>query len=103
MSWLDDNTLSVLAEYEFNGREIKNVVRMAYALAVDEGKALGFERALGLEHLQKAAKAVKLFELEMAQEQSEVDVGNGGSKDVLEGDWGSAGDRPNKRRRMNDD
>jgi AAA+ superfamily predicted ATPase len=38
--WCDDHILDELADREINGRQIKNAVRTAYALAVSEGGEL---------------------------------------------------------------
>lgn len=59
--WLDDSVLTDLASYQFNGRMIKNAVRMAHALAIDE------EIELGPSHLKKAVEAMNMFEQDMAQ------------------------------------
>lgn len=42
-SWLNDVTISKLASYPLNGRQIRNCMQIACALANGAGKALSFE------------------------------------------------------------
>jgi hypothetical protein len=42
-SWLDTASLQKLASEELNGREIKNVVKMALGLAKSDGRNLGMK------------------------------------------------------------
>jgi AAA+ superfamily predicted ATPase len=44
--WCDDAFLGLLAERELNGRQIKNAVRTAHALAVSKQQSLGKENLL---------------------------------------------------------
>ncbi|KAI9805317.1 MAG: hypothetical protein M1833_005770 [Piccolia ochrophora] len=52
--WLDGESLDTLAAEDLNGRQIKNAVRTAYALAHDQGKALSM---IQLETVLEVARA----------------------------------------------
>ena len=82
-SWLDDTGLDELASEDLNGRQIKNVVRTAQALAVDAGDPLNRS------HLDISLNATKLFEKDIAEvAQRQIDQ--------------SAEDRPRKRPRFDE-
>src|ERR1700761_6372453 len=59
--WLDDTILDKLAAQEINGRQIKNIVRTAYALAAST------EVELSPKHLAMGIKAIKAFEAEFEE------------------------------------
>jgi hypothetical protein len=51
--WLDAKFLKTISEEEVNGREIKNIVRVAHALAVDDKRSMKSRDILqGLQHLK---------------------------------------------------
>jgi len=54
-----------LAAEELNGRQIKNIVRTAHALAVSSNTQLGHH------HINKALNAMKMFEADFAEEAAE--------------------------------
>lgn len=55
LEWLDSDSLERLANEDLNGRQIKNIARTAYALAVSENTALNFT------HIEIALSAVQAF------------------------------------------
>ncbi|KAL8837625.1 MAG: hypothetical protein Q9176_005542 [Flavoplaca citrina] len=55
LEWLDPESLERLANEDLNGRQIKNIARTAYALAVSEHTALNFT------HVEIALSAVQAF------------------------------------------
>ena len=57
--WLDDGFLRKIAEYEMNGRQIKNAVRVAHALAIDK------QRDMIPEDVFSVVRAIKSFEEEI--------------------------------------
>lgn len=59
--WLDLESLRRLAAEELNGRQIKNIIRMAQALAVSENKSLG------LAHIEMGVRAIGAFEMDYAE------------------------------------
>jgi hypothetical protein len=56
-----------MSEYEFDGRMIKNAVRMAHAVATDEGVDLN------VSHMRKAIRSLQDFkqDMELADEEEE--------------------------------
>lgn len=51
--WLSSTTLDKLGKYEINRRQIRNIVRIGFALAMGLGVELSFQHiAVGLNHLQ---------------------------------------------------
>lgn len=50
-----DQQLEVLARHELNGRQIKNLVRSAQALALHEGGAMG------MEHVKRVVEVAETF------------------------------------------
>ncbi|KAH6860522.1 P-loop containing nucleoside triphosphate hydrolase protein [Alternaria alternata] len=64
---LHENTLKEMSEYEFDGRMIKNAVRMAHAVATDEGVDLN------VSHMRKAIRSLQDFkqDMELADEEEE--------------------------------
>ena len=91
VNWLNNTVLGDLASHKFNGRVIKNAVRMAHALAVDE------DTALGLSHLRSAVEAMALFEKDLLEENDMKE--NMEAFPGAEDEFGSRTTRPNKRRR----
>lgn len=70
--WLDAKFLKKISEEEVNGREIKNIVRVAHALAVDDKRSMTAKDIFqGLRHLKnferdfsKAAGKRKIIDAE---------------------------------------
>ena len=91
VNWLNNTVLGDLASHKFNGRVIKNAVRMAHALAVDE------DTALGLSHLKSAVEAMALFENDLLEENDMEE--NMEAFPGAEDEFESRTTRPNKRRR----
>jgi hypothetical protein len=60
--WLDDEVLDRLAAVDINGRQIKNTVRTAQALAISEGCPLGEK------HIDMSLTAMRIFETDFAEE-----------------------------------
>lgn len=56
-SLIEGGDLKLLDDDGLNGRQIKNIVRTAHALAISKGEA-----TLGLDYLRKALKTVKVFD-----------------------------------------
>ena len=61
LDWVDDECLERLALEELNGRQIKNIVRTAYSLA------LSAEKDLELAHIEMAMRNVRAFETDFAE------------------------------------
>lgn len=55
LEWMNMGSLKRLASKELNGRQIKNVVRTAHALAVSESEAMKFA------HIDMALRAMEAF------------------------------------------
>lgn len=62
---MDAKCLDTLAAEELNGRQIKNTVRTAHALAVSAGTELN------VKHIRTALKAMKAFDIDLAEEGEE--------------------------------
>jgi len=62
LSWLTSNCLESLAAEELNGRQIKNIVRTAQALAVCSNNRLM------MRHIRTALDAMKMFEADFAED-----------------------------------
>ena len=62
LDWVDDECLHRLALEELNGRQIKNIVRTAYSLA------LSAEKELELAHIEMALRNVRAFETDFAED-----------------------------------
>lgn len=60
LDWLNTKSLDGLANEDLNGRQIKNIVRTAYALAASQN------RDMALAHIDMALKAMKAFETDFA-------------------------------------
>lgn len=60
--WLDSTHLDKLAGYELNGRQIKNIVRAGFALA------LSASTELSLKHIAMGLKALKSFDSDFADD-----------------------------------
>jgi SpoVK/Ycf46/Vps4 family AAA+-type ATPase len=71
--WMDDSFLDSLAAENLNGRQIKNVVRMANALAIAEGGDLRPK------NIRMSLKSIKDFEEDFAAEDTTETAGHGGS------------------------
>ncbi|KAF4625883.1 hypothetical protein G7Y89_g12278 [Cudoniella acicularis] len=64
--WWDDAFLNSVAEETLNGRQIKNIVRTAYALAIAEGSELRPQ------DIYTSLKSIKDFEGDFANDLTEV-------------------------------
>ena len=95
LAWVDDEVLDVLSAHVLNGREIKNVVRMAYALAIDRGEALSMPL------LTQAVEAMALFGKEMDQEREDANE-HSKTMDLTTGGATVTGSPSRKRRRIED-
>lgn len=62
---MDNACLDQLSIAELNGRQIKNIVRTAQALALSDGDAVG------LRHIDMALTAMKMFESDFDQDIAE--------------------------------
>jgi endo-1,4-beta-D-glucanase Y len=64
---LNDAVLEEISEYEFDGRMIKNAVRMAHAVATDESVDLN------VSHMRKAIRSLQDFkkDMELADKEEE--------------------------------
>ena len=62
VGWLDDECLERLAAQNLNGRQIKNTVRTAQALASSDGCELD------IKHIDQSLTAMSLFELGFAED-----------------------------------
>jgi hypothetical protein len=60
--WVDSALLDKLAGYELNGRQIKNIVRTGFALALSIGTELS------LKHIVMGLKALKSFDSDFAED-----------------------------------
>jgi predicted ATP-dependent protease len=83
---LDRACLDSLAAEELNGRQIKNIVRTAHALAVSSNNQLGHC------HINKALNAMKIFEADFAEDAAE--------RAMESEDLKASGDHRAKRRRL---
>jgi len=72
LDWLNKTCLDGLATEELNGRQIKNAVRTAHALAVSS------KTPLSPRHLNMALSAMKMFETDFAEDVA-VNAGIAGS------------------------
>jgi SpoVK/Ycf46/Vps4 family AAA+-type ATPase len=83
----DEAFLIRLADLELNGRQIRNTVRTAYALALSANKPLGAE------HIETTLKAMNTFDQD-SKDIARPSVSSG------EEDWATSSRRPQKRRRV---
>lgn len=90
VNWLNNTVLGDLASHKFNGRVIKNAVRMAHALAVNE------DATLDLSHLRSAVEAMTLFEKDLLENDMEENME---AFPAAEDEFEPRTTRPNKRRR----
>ncbi|KAF2193260.1 P-loop containing nucleoside triphosphate hydrolase protein [Zopfia rhizophila CBS 207.26] len=60
--WIDDSVLAKLESQDLNGRQIKNIVRTAYAVAWSTGSELA------LKHITMGLKAIRTFEADLTEE-----------------------------------
>jgi AAA+ superfamily predicted ATPase len=65
--WMDDEALQRFAAMELNGRQIKNAVRTAHALAASE------QKPLSCEFVEKTAAAIRQFDLDIFDEKARVE------------------------------
>ena len=65
LEWMDDDYLENLAAEEWNGRQIKNTVRTAHALAVSAG------RALNPQDIKTALEFMRRFDAELIDDGNE--------------------------------
>jgi hypothetical protein len=68
---MNDECLHRLALEELNGRQIKNIVRTAYSLA------LSAEKELELAHIEMALRNVRAFETDFAEDHEGLVVESG--------------------------
>lgn len=85
--WLSDEFLAGIAATEINGREIKNAVRVAHALAAHA------ERDLAADDVQTVVRVMKAFDVDMQTQMAKRSAGPS-EDDGLEG-------TSNKRKRTN--
>ena len=64
-SWMTEQFLDRLAAEELNGRQIKNIVRTAFSIAIGTGSEMTTK------HIAMGLKAIKTFEADMAEGQLE--------------------------------
>ncbi|KAF8244243.1 P-loop containing nucleoside triphosphate hydrolase protein [Wilcoxina mikolae CBS 423.85] len=83
--WMNRESLNELASENLNGRQIKNIVRTAHALAVSQNSEMN------LDHIDMAMRALKTFEKDFAEDMVERRAEEGSSV---------TGERPSKRQRM---
>jgi SpoVK/Ycf46/Vps4 family AAA+-type ATPase len=83
--WIRDGSIDTIATHELNGRQIKNVVRTAHALAVGEGLDLN------LVHINMALKAMEKFETDFTEDKA---------KHLTELDTTQTEERTSKKRRL---
>ena len=78
LDWVNMGSLERLANKELNGRQIKNTVRTAHALAVSQNESIKFA------HINLALRAMEAFELDFAEDtakrKAKEDVCTGSSK-----------------------
>jgi len=84
-AWMNPESLNELASENLNGRQIKNIVRTAHALAV------GQNSDMRLDHINMAMRAMKTFEKDIAEGMEERRPEEGSS---------ATGERASKRKRM---
>jgi len=86
-----DGSLDQLAREEVNGRQIKNIVRTAFALAISD------QTTIQLEHITTALEAMKAFE-----ESFDVAQGKNSSENDLEQGGGQRADDVNSNEEIGD-
>ncbi|OCL02005.1 P-loop containing nucleoside triphosphate hydrolase protein [Glonium stellatum] len=78
LEWVNMGSLERLANKELNGRQIKNIVRTAHALAVSQSESMKFS------HVNMALRAMEAFETDFAEDTAkrkiQEDVPSGTSK-----------------------
>lgn len=75
---LDDAILEEISKYEFDGRMIKNAVRMAHAVATDESVDLN------VSHMRKAIRSLQEFKQDMEVADKEEEEALEGSSARIE-------------------
>ena len=90
---MDEPLLDELAGLLFNGRMIKNAVRMAYALSLDE------KTKLNASHFRRSVDAITLFEDQMNEAEQEAEKGMDDSYEMGERSV-PVDAAPRKRRRI---
>ena len=88
LEWLDDDCLDHLASEELNGRQIKNAVRTAQALALSD------DCELKVEHIDQSLTAMNMFEADFAEN------GFAGAEGGLRGEEPSGAEPSLKRQRI---
>jgi len=83
--WRDSALLDKLADYELNGRQIKNIVRTGFALALSAGTKLSPK------HIAMGLKALKSFDSDFTE-----DAGRNGN----DNDQHTTEDQRSKRPRL---
>jgi hypothetical protein len=68
--WMDSTLLDKLADYELNGRQIKNIVRTGFALALSAGVKLSPK------HIAMGLKALKSFDSDFTEDAGRSDNDN---------------------------
>jgi hypothetical protein len=63
-AWMNDEALARIAAIELNGRQIKNAVRTAHALATSE------QKTLTCEHVEKTAATIRQFDQDIFNERA---------------------------------
>jgi len=71
IEWMDDHFLDTISAKDFNGRQIKNIVRTAHALAVSANEAIGPK------HIENAIQVLEDFEKDF-EEDAAADAGMSG-------------------------
>jgi len=87
LQWMDDCFLNTISAKELNGRQIKNVVRTAHAMAVSSNEAISTK------HIESAIKILEDFERDFEEDTAADAAWMGGHV---------CGREP-KRRRLNQD
>jgi hypothetical protein len=87
-AWMNEEALAHLADIKLNGRQIKNAVRTAHALATSEGIALTCE------HVERTAATIRQFDEDIASERALLHIDQ---RTQMLGE-----ERGSKRRRLGD-
>jgi AAA+ superfamily predicted ATPase len=87
IQWMDDSFLDTLSAKDLNGRQIKNIVRTAHAMAVSSNEAIGAK------HIESAMEILEEFERDF-EEDAAADADRMGGHGMLDSSRGP------KRRRL---
>jgi hypothetical protein len=86
-AWMDNAVLDQLSAPELNGRQIKNIVRTAQALATSDGEKIGPKQ------IEMALTAMKMFESDfdedLPENESEVVRASRSKRQRIEDSWES--------------